>query len=165
MVVGTFYIGLAGTAYELNEVFKDHRIAGVDPRIPAYDTCQVPSFTRNPKIDDAMFDIAWKKVEEMCKVKPEECVKGTQWTGVFTVNFLFLCMSGFNFLTMTLGAFWFWPRYFSNICNCCLGCCNLGGWTFAISMRYNPIGEVCAMNIAGNTYKDGRFTNEGGTYA
>ena len=60
---------------------------------------------------------------------------------------------------MTIGAFYFYPRYFGAICNCCYACCHFSALSAAISLRYSPIGALCAVNVAPSTYNDGKWSD------
>jgi len=72
---------------------------------------------------------------------------------------------GVNFILMTIGAFWFWPRFIGTWCNCCLGCCHITGISFMLAGATNPMGRYCAFNKSTVEYKgDYEWDFDGMTY-
>lgn len=99
-------------------------------------------------------------VDQYCRSNIESCKVGTQWTAIFAFNAAILLMTAINLLAMTLGAFWFYPRYCSNIINCFCGCFGLVGFSLTLAFRHNPIGKACSINVAPNAWRNGRFTDD-----
>ena len=69
-----------------------------------------------------------------------------------------------NFVLLTFGAFWFYPRLIGTFINCCCGCCNLGGFIFALGVRFNPLGAHCVLNVAPLQYEGDSQFNDSWTY-
>ena len=83
----------------------------------------------------------------------EVCAEGTRWSAVMAYNGTVLLVMAANFVLMTFGAFFFYPRVIGTLCNCCCACfCHFGAWTMALAYRYNPIGVYCSINVAPNHY-------------
>ena len=91
--------------------------------------------------------------------------KGTNWTEVWKINAYVMMLQSANFVFLTFGAFFFWPRYFGTICNCCCACfAHLTAIITAMMGRWGAAGDNCAMNIAPVKYKDSEFDSTGRTY-
>jgi len=58
-----------------------------------------------------------------------------------------------NFVLMTFGAFYFYPRLIGTFLNCCFSCCHFAAWITALAVRFSPIGNMCGLNISGNQYE------------
>ena len=69
-----------------------------------------------------------------------------------------------NFVIMTLGAFYFYPRIIGTFINCCYGCCHLIAWTLILGMRFNPIGNHCVLNVAPLQYTGDNTFDDSWTY-
>ena len=70
-----------------------------------------------------------------------------------------LIVSGINFILMAIGAFWFYPRYVGTVINGCYGCCHCCAWIMALSSRFNPLGDMCSINVAPNKYEAGKWSD------
>ena len=72
-----------------------------------------------------------------------------------------MIIQGINFILLSVGAFYFYPRLIGTFCNFCLGCCHLSAFSMALAARYSPAGAICAVNISSNQYEgDGQFNDE-----
>ena len=90
---------------------------------------------------------------------------GTGWTFVWSYNAAWAIIMACNFVLMTIGAFWFWPRYIGTICNCCLGCCHISGIGFMLAGALNPYPRICSFNKSTAEYKgDYEWDYDGMTY-
>ena len=69
-----------------------------------------------------------------------------------------------NFVLMTVGAFYFYPRLIGTFFNCCYACCHLVAWVLTLAARFNPLGRNCVLNVAPIQYEgDGKW-NDLSTY-
>jgi len=72
---------------------------------------------------------------------------------------------GVNFLVMTFGTWFWWPRYIGCIMNCCLANCTLIGGIVSIVAVGRPYGRICSYNRSTSTYKgDYEWDFDGRTY-
>ena len=70
-----------------------------------------------------------------------------------------------NFIVLTIGAFWFWPRFIGTICNCFLSCCHGIGVGFLFAGALNPYPRICSYNKSTSSYEgDYEWNYEGMTY-
>lgn len=100
--------------------------------------------------------------EESCRGKEQDCREaGTAWTEAWSFNASIMIIQGINFILLSVGAFYFYPRLIGTFCNFCLGCCHLSAFSMALAARYSPAGAICAVNISSNQYEgDGQFNDE-----
>ena len=91
------------------------------------------------------------------------CESGTGWSGTFAFNAGFMILNTINICVLTCGSFFWWPRYCGSLFNCCYCCCTYAGMVFTLAVRFNPMGEMCAINIAPSTW-DGAFWKDDTTY-
>ena len=124
--------------------------------MPLYDICAWPSYEVESGFSFEALEAALAVNTYCTEANAEECRKGTQWTGVFAFNASVLIVTAINLFVMTLGAFWFYPRYFGALCNMCYSCCNCAAWITVLSRRFNPIGNWCSYNVA--EYSDAKDT-------
>ena len=80
----------------------------------------------------------------------------------FNAAVLIICF--INFLLMTLGAFFWYPRLFGTLCNCCCSCCHCLAWAAALAVRFNPVGIWCGFNVAPIQYEGNRKFNDSHTF-
>ena len=90
---------------------------------------------------------------EFCGTDKNCWETGTGWTFVWSYNAAWAIIMGLNFILMTIGAFWFWPRFIGTWCNCCLGCCHISGISFMLAGATNPMGRICSYNKSTVEYK------------
>ena len=89
--------------------------------------------------------------------------KGTEWSVVWSFNGSLMIIQAINFVVLTVGAFWFYPRLCATVCNCCLGCCHFYGIVAALNGSLSPYGVMCGYNIAPVDYKGNLEFDVGGT--
>lgn len=68
---------------------------------------------------------------------------------------------------MSIGGFYFYPRYCGSVTNWLLACCcHISSISAAFSARFNPFGVACSWNIAPSEYEgDFNFKEDGFTYS
>jgi len=123
----------------------------------AYDLCKFPPPIEDTTLPEGEYERLQMEEFIYCLDDPKNCRRGTQWLGTFLFNGLCLIITAMNFLVLTCGAFYFYPRYFGTLCNFCYSCCHCSAWLACMTMRFNPIGALCAANVAPSTYKDGKW--------
>ena len=97
---------------------------------------------------------------EFCLNNKENCEHGTQWSVAFTWNATVLFLSAINLVVMLFGAFFWWPRLFGTYFNFCYACCHCSAFLLALGVRFNPVGELCAINVAPSEYLgDGEWSD------
>ena len=75
-----------------------------------------------------------------------------------------LIMCG-NFVLLTFGAFWFWPRLVGTLVNFFIGCCHCSAISMMMAGVMGPHGRICGYNLAPSTYLgDEKFDEDGMTY-
>ena len=94
----------------------------------------------------------------------EACLYGTRWSAAFSSNAVFLILMFLNYITLTFGAFWYYPRLIGTICNCCCGCAHFGTMVAALSYRFSPYGNYCAANEGGNAHLGGGKFDDSWTF-
>ena len=134
------------------------------PEYNAYDQCNVPGYLRDPTIDNAEMDNINDAAEDWCINNASECIKGTQWSAAFAFNSSVLGISAGNFIIMTLGACFFWPRFVGTWINFCYACCHCSAFATAIAVAFGPLGARCKTNIIGNEYEGNYKFNDSMTY-
>ena len=130
----------------------------------AYDLCKFPIIMEDLTLPDGEYKRLELESVVYCLENSSNCRRGTQWLGAFLFNGTCLIITAMNFLVMTCGAFYFYPRYFGTLCNFCYSCCHCTAWFACLSTRFNPLGALCAANVAPSTYKDGKWDYESTTY-
>jgi len=123
--------------------------------MPAYNTCKFPYYRRDPGISDKEYGRLEQELFTYCLDRPEECKKGSQWLEVFQFNASVLFVTMVNFIILSFGGFFFCPRYFGTFFNLCYACCHCMACGAAIGVVANPLGRICAINIAPSTLEDG----------
>jgi len=94
-----------------------------------------------------------------------DCLKnGTRWSVAFNFNGVMLFFQACNFLLMTFGAYWFYPRLIGTFVNCCYGCCHLAAWTMAVGVFGSPLGQSCVINVQPNQYEGKEIFNDSMTW-
>ena len=131
--------------------------------IPSYDLCTTPYFRH--EVSNAEFEALVAKLEDHCKSVPYECAKGTQWQGVFGLIAGFMFWTSCGTGTLCLGSFFWAPRYIGSVCNCCCCIFSYTAMIIGFATRYNPIGNICAVNMAPTSFSDGKWDMEGSTYS
>lgn len=96
----------------------------------------------------------------------QECYEfGNGWSFVWAWVGAWWVIMGVNFLVMTFGAWFWWPRYIGCIMNCCLANCTLIGGIVSIVAVGRPYGRICSYNRSTSTYKgDYEWDFDGMTY-
>ena len=92
---------------------------------------------------------------------------GTNWTMVWMFNGIAMLLQGINLVVLTVGTFFFMPRYIGTICNWIMGCfCNAAWIALAMSSRGSAAGELCEDNEAPVVYLgEGKWDDSGITYS
>lgn len=109
------------------------------PGLPAYDTCQIPFWKIDERIDKTESDTIMAELLAFC-VNGGTCTKGTEWTATFAYNAVIILMSACNICVLMMGASYWVPRYWGTLINCCCACFSMGGWIAALARRYSPVG-------------------------
>ena len=161
IVLGALHGNRSENAEKINEEF------GMFSSYPlnAYDGCNIPTFT--PDSDVSVRELAQlsEDYEKHCDGKEEECrEKGTEWTMAWSFNASIMIIQGINFIVLSIGAFYFYPRLIGTFCNFCLGCCHLSAFSVALSTRYSAPGAICAINISPNQYDEDKGWDDEWTY-
>ena len=120
--------------------------------INAYDSCTVPLFSTRSREDvRSNFDELIKEFDCDNGNCPEQ---STNWTTVWIFNGISMLVQGINLVVLTVGTFFFMPRYIGTICNWVMGCfCNFAWIVFAIRARGSTAGERCADNMSPVIYE------------
>jgi len=72
---------------------------------------------------------------------------------------------GCNFILMTLGAAYWWPRIIGCGCNCILSLLNIVSIIFMLGGATSTFGQICFYNQMTSTYNgDYVWSAEGATY-
>mmetsp|Transcript_1453 Transcript_1453/g.2101 ORF Transcript_1453/g.2101 Transcript_1453/m.2101 type:complete len:155 (+) Transcript_1453:213-677(+) len=119
----------------------------------SYDSCRVPAFTADPESSTADYMKAMEEAEEYCMQNIDACIEGTQWSAAFAFNATVLFLSAINFIGMAVGGCFWWPRMYGAYINFCYACCHCSAFSFALGVRFNPVGNLCVFNIAPSEYK------------
>lgn len=90
---------------------------------------------------------------------------GTGWSFIWAWNAAWCIIMAINFLVLTFGACFFWPRYIGTVCNWFLCICHLVGFIVMILGAAAPMGRICSYNKGTSTYDgDYKFVWDGMTY-
>lgn len=153
-IIGGLHAQRSVNANKINVDFSDPIV------INSYDACRYPSFILDPEVTlDELLD-ATADIATICKDDKACLEKGTQWSVVWSFNGSLMIIQAFNFIALTIGAFWFYPRFFGTICNCCLGCCHFYGIVAALNGAVGPYGIWCGMNVGPVEYKGNQKLND-----
>lgn len=144
-----------------------------------YDGCRMPVFDRYgfntpcPKFDDLVemgkriqneaqdqidinSDIAGAGLDwrDYCD-NDQDCYEmGTGWSFVWAWNMAWCTMMFINFVLLTFGAYYWWPRFIGSIMNFALCNCHLVGVILMIVGVTNPYARMCQYNKATSTYDE-----------
>ena len=99
-----------------------------------------------------------------CLDETNDCSEGTQWSKAFNFNVMCMFVSGINFLVLMLGSFFFYPRLLGTVCNCCAACCSCIAFSSIFTVRFSPLGQLCAVNIAPSTFTESKNWSKDTTY-
>lgn len=78
----------------------------------------------------------------------EASTLGTQWTQMYIGIAVWQLITALNLIAMAFGAFYWYPRFFSAICNGCLSCCNCCIAFGVLAGLLSPMSQLCSFNIA-----------------
>ena len=132
-----------------------------------YDRCSTPYTEINPDDFEAIAEVGEDLLEE-CDLEDTDCLLelNTGWKLVWAWNGAWMVIIGCNFLLLTLGSCFFWPRLIGTYLNCSLAFCSFAGAMMGIASVVSPIGRSCAFNHAYNTLdSDDTFLDEGLRYS
>ena len=144
-----------------------------------YDGCRMPVFDRYgfnkpcPKFDDlvdmgkriqnevqdqidihediASASLDWRKYCD----SDQDCYEmGTGWSFVWAWNMAWSIMLFINFVILTFGAYYWWPRFIGTVMNYALCPCHLAGVILMIVGVTNPYARMCQYNKATSTYDE-----------
>jgi len=159
LIFGAVY---ASRAVNANAINADYWVD--KNRASPYDSCQITGYDAG---DLSQSELANLQMDMglWCLTNAEFCMKrGTGWSEAFNFNAAMLILMSLNFITMTIGAFWYYPRLIGTFCNCCCGCCHFAAFTVALAYRTNPLGAYCSANVAGIQYEGNGKYNDSWTY-
>ena len=129
-----------------------------DPRVDnSYDACAYPSgyITEPDKVDDATAAALTLGLE--CGFDASCYRAGTTWTDVWGANGIIMLFMAFNFVLMSVGGFYFYPRCIGTWINAfCACCCHSTVVGLALSGRWRAYGNYCSFNIMPSQY-DGNY--------
>ena len=133
----------------------------------AYDSCRVPTFSpaEDVNLQDLLDAIA--DVTDHCGTNLDCYKQGTRWENAFTFNAWMLFLNMLNFITLTFGACWYFPRLFGTYCNWCCGLAHFIAIVTGLGRRFGPQGKLCMFNEAPSNFDDGtrQFKPDERTYA
>lgn len=111
----------------------------------AYDSCSVPVFTTRSGSD---LTNNWGDLLATNNCTGGQCPStGTNWTTVWMFNGITMLLQGINLVVLTVGTFYFMPRYIGTVCNCIMGCFFNFAWiVLAMGARGSTAGEQCEEN-------------------
>lgn len=78
---------------------------------------------------------------------------GTGWSIAWYYNAVWMCIMGCNFILLTFGAKWFWPRLIGTWLNMAFGCCHCSGIGLLMAGVTGPFGVICGYNKSTSTYE------------
>jgi len=160
IVIGSLHGNRSQNAEKINKEFATWVPYPLNP----YDGCNIPDFVPDPDVSSLEMMQMSMDLEESCIGKEMLCrEKGTEWTQAWSFNASIMIIQGINFIVLSIGAFYFYPRLIGTFCNFCLGCCHLSAFSIAIAARYSPAGALCAINISPNQV-DGKTWSDEWTY-
>ena len=92
--------------------------------------------------------------------------EGTGWYQLWFANAIVMLVQSLNFIVLALGSWNYQLRLYGTIVNCACGIITLIMALVTVITRFNPMGTICAKNIAVVDYdSDGQFEENGRTYA
>ena len=144
LVFGAIHASCSSNAMKISADF-DNPLPNRD--YPSYDSCLIPYFEADKELAGDFFEANMEMIK-FCDDKESNCNKGTQWSGAFAFNAACLIITAINFVVMTFGACYFYPRYLGTMFNFCYACCHCAAFSMAIGVRFNPLGIWCSYNVA-----------------
>ena len=85
----------------------------------------------------------------------QDCYKhGTGWSFIWAWNMAWCIVMGLNFIVLTVGSCYWWPRFIGTICLYLLSSCHMAGWIFMIIGVTNPYARMCRYNKATSSYAE-----------
>lgn len=94
----------------------------------AYDSCTLPKYDYG---DDDIEKIS-KDLKDGCELDKGCYEDGTGWTFIWFVNAITMIAQSLNFMLMTCGSWWFWPRVIGTFMSWVLGLASL----FAVYLSF-----------------------------
>ena len=151
--------------------------------VNAYDACMYPSIDYLGVNDPCDLNAPLERMQELTRAMSDvaaisndlvaycgqdiACYEvGTGWTFIWSYNAAWAIIMGANFILLTFGAYWFWPRYIGSILNCCFGIFHISGVSMMFAGVMNPAPQLCALNKSTVAYKgDYEWDYDGITYS
>ena len=112
----------------------------------------MPAYLFNPDAHQDEFFKATEEIDKRCGGELECMQSGTGWTFVWNLNSTVMFCQALNFLTLTFGAFYFYPRVIGTYCNLLLGTCHLLAIFIAFMSAKTPWGHFCSFNQSPNMF-------------
>jgi hypothetical protein len=123
---------------KINDDYK----TSTDIKANTYDSCNLPSFSFDPEVSESDKSSNASNIFSFCDKKyDQDCSKSTGWTYVWAINGYIMIAQAVNFIVMTIGAFFFYPRCIGTILNFLLACCcHSTAISIALAARFLPFG-------------------------
>ena len=170
IVIGSLHASRSANANKINEDFEDDQIAYLKGKLLrrlesepeenilvavydyAYDGCFIPSYEPDPSLNVFDAQQLQKDLFDVCGYDLACYRQGTLWSFIWTYNAIWILIMGVNFIFLSMGAFWFWPRLIGTWLNCCFGCCHCSAISYLVVGVMGPYGRICSYNVSTSTY-------------
>ena len=133
----------------------------------AYDSCTLPTYDSG----DKDFEKISKDLQDGCGLDDDgvinkDCYEnGTGWTFIWFFNAITMIAQSLNFMLMTCGSWWFWPRVLGTFMSWVLGLASLFAVYLSFESYQRDYTDFCKYNIAVSEYDDNsKFESDGYTY-